>query len=77
MIAGSVISAMPRNVPSHKGRPVTSNSNARLGRCAQVRCLGREGSGEPGGFVWPDESGLWPRALRGLAYGVWYYVVRH
>lgn len=45
MIAGSVISPMTRNVPPHKGHTVTSNSNARLSRCAQVSCVGSAVSG--------------------------------
>ena len=57
---------MTRKLPPQRGQTVTSNSNARLSRCAQV-------SGEDSvGWLWfgrfdgLEESGLWARGLRGL-----------
>ena len=63
MIAGSVTSPMTRNVPPHKGHTVTSNSNARLRRWAQVS---REDSVDWSWFGRLDgleASGLWARGL--------------
>lgn len=45
MTAGSVISAMTLNLPPHSGQMVTSNSNARLSRFAQVSCVSSAVSG--------------------------------
>ena len=61
MVVGSVISAMTRNLPPHRGQIVISISNTRLSLCAQVSgamsasCSGvpaRHGSAPGGAWVW-------------------------
>ena len=66
MMTGSVISDMHRNVPPHRGQTVTSNSKARLSRCAQVSRVGSGGCGRVGRLGGFERSGLWVRFFRGL-----------
>ena len=66
MIAGSVTSPMTRNVPPHKGHTVTSNSNARFSRCAQVSCVGSAVSGLLVRFERFEVAVCLVRFLRGL-----------
>ena len=58
--------AMTRNVPPQRGHTVTSNSNARLRRCAQVSCVGLAVSGLLVRFVTFEVVVCVVRFLRGL-----------
>ena len=69
MVSGSVMSAMTRSVPPQWGHTVTSISNTRLSRCAQVSgavgCIGS--TAESAGV---DAAGFFRFLCAGFAGGL-------